>query len=33
MGIKAFILKPVSIINLAQRVREVLDKQKDGNAK
>ena len=30
MGIKAFLLKPVSINNLAKNVRKVLDKEKDG---
>jgi len=30
IGIKAFLLKPVSINNLAKSVREVLDKEKDG---
>jgi PAS domain S-box-containing protein len=30
IGIKTFLLKPVSIINLAKHVRQVLDKQKDG---
>jgi PAS domain S-box-containing protein len=30
IGIKAFLLKPVSIKNLAKSVREVLDKEKDG---
>jgi PAS domain S-box-containing protein len=30
IGIRAFLSKPLSIINLAQGIRQVLDKQKDG---